>query len=86
MPNCLISRWKDNFPSGNDAYSPKRFKINQEWREENVNLGACLFSVLLVFFFHGLIDDPRASWNFTPTPLFLGTIVGFLFLLKYLAP
>ena len=51
-----------------------------------LKLGACLFSVFISFFFHGLIDDPRASWNFTPTPLSLGTIVGFLFLLKYLAP
>ena len=72
MPNCLISRWKDNFPSGNDAYSPKRFKINQEWREDNVNLGACLFSVLLVFFFFMVwlmtlalretLHLPRSSW------------------------
>ena len=72
MPNCLISRWKDNFPSGNDAYSPKRFKINQEWREDNVTLGACLFSVLLVFFFFMVwlmtvalretLHLPRSSW------------------------
>ena len=71
MPNCLISRWKDNFPSGNDAYSPKRFKINQEWREDNINLGACLFLFLLFFFFmvwlmtlalRETLHLPRSSW------------------------
>ena len=71
MPNCLISRWKDNFPSGNDAYSPKRFKINQEWREDNINLGACLFLFLLFFFFmvwlmtlalRETLHLPRPSW------------------------
>ena len=72
MPNCLISRWKDNFPSGNDVYSPKRFKINQEWREDNVNLGACLFSVSIGFFFFMVwlmtlalretFHLPRSSW------------------------